>query len=69
MIRLLSPLNSHQIAALNSEFSPLIQQGEIYSTAPFPEEDDHLDLPRIAFEHNRRKFGLFRALIDRVNAY
>jgi hypothetical protein len=30
-------------------------------------ETDHLELPRLAFTHTRRNFGLIRVLIDRVN--
>jgi uncharacterized protein (TIGR00730 family) len=69
IIRILTPLTSHQIAFLNDEFRPLIQQGEIYATSPLPEEDDHLDLPRIAFVHNHKHFGLLRAMIDHINAF
>lgn len=69
VIRLLTPLTPHQIAFLNEEFQLLIKQGDIYNTSSLPEEDDHLDLPRIAFEHNRKFFGLLRAMIDRINAF
>jgi uncharacterized protein (TIGR00730 family) len=69
VIRLQTPLASHQIASLNAEFKSLIKQGEIYATNPAPNEDDHLELPRIAFEHNRKQFGLLRAMIDRINAF
>lgn len=69
VIRLRTSLNSHQIVSLNTEFKPLIKQGEIYATTPLPDEDDHLDLPRIAFEHNHKHFGLLRAMIDRINAF
>ena len=69
VIRMLTPITSEQVATLNAEFQPLIQQGSIYTTPPLPEEDDHLDLFRIAFEHNHRHFGLLRALIDRINLF
>ncbi len=69
VIRLLTALNPEQIALLNQEFYPLIKEGCIYSTAPLPEETDHLELPRLAFEHNHKHFGLLRALIDRINAF
>lgn len=69
VIRLSNPLNSDQIAALNREFHLLVKQGDIYATAPLPEEDDHLNLPRIAFEHNHKHFGLLRAMIDRINSF
>lgn len=69
VIRLQTPINAHQIAFLNTEFKSLIDKGEIYATTPLPEENDHLDLPRIAFEHNHNRFGLLRAMIDRINAF
>lgn len=69
VIRLLYPLNENQIKTLNEEFQLLIKAGKIEATAPLPEEDDHLDLPRIAFEHTRNHFGLLRALIDRINSF
>lgn len=67
VIRLSQPISVDKIARLNEEFSSLVRTGEIYTTEPLSEETDHLDLPRIAFEHTRRKFGLLRALIDRIN--
>lgn len=69
VIRLLTPLTEPQIALLNEEFRDLIQEGSICAVAPHPEEDDHLDLPRLAFEHNRRAFGLLRAMIDQINKF
>lgn len=69
VIRLLTPLTPRQIAFLNEEFKPLIKQGSLYATSALSEEDDHLDLPRIAFEHNHKFFGLLRAMIDRINAF
>jgi uncharacterized protein (TIGR00730 family) len=68
VIRLLTPLSDEQINKLNQEFAPfLVNAGKMYATASLPEETDHLDLPRLAFEHNRRHFGMLRALIDRIN--
>lgn len=69
VMRLSNPLTSDQISVLNHEFHLLIKSGGIYATAPLPEEDDHLNLPRIAFEHNRKHFGLLRAMIDRINSF
>ena len=69
VIRMLTPLTSKQIALLNEEFRPLIKEGVIYATGPLAEENDHLDLPRIAFEHNRKFFGLLRLMIDRINMF
>lgn len=69
VIRLLSPLSAHQIQVLNNEFGSLIKNGKIEASPPFPEEDDHLDLPRLSFVHNKQHFGLLRAMIDRINAF
>lgn len=69
VIRLLTPLTPSQILSLNGEFHSLVKQGSIFATPALPEETDHLDLPRIAFEHNHKHFGLLREMIDRINAF
>lgn len=69
VIRLLEPLTESQLGILNKDFSVLIKEGNIYASDPFPEETDHLDLPRIAFEHTRHDYGLVRALIDQINDF
>jgi uncharacterized protein (TIGR00730 family) len=56
------------LAALNSEFKDIVVKGTIESAKPFPEEKDHLALPRIAFQFNRINFGRLRKLIDRLNS-
>jgi uncharacterized protein (TIGR00730 family) len=69
VIRLLTPLSSEQINLLNQEFKMLIKDGTIYATGALAEESDHLDLPRIAFEHHRKGYGYLRLLIDRLNDF
>lgn len=69
VIRMLTPLSAEQIGVLNEEFQVLVQSGSIYATGPLEDEKDHLELPRIAFEHNRKHFGTLRALIDRINLF
>lgn len=69
VIRILKPLTEKQIEQLNKEFILLVQEGNIYSTPPLSEEDDHLELPRIAFQHTHKNFGLLRAMIDRINSF
>lgn len=70
IIRLTEPLSEEQLTILNERFAPhLVKQGKICPTTALPEETDHLDLPRIAFEHNRSHFGILRALIDQINAF
>lgn len=67
VIRLKSPLTQKELDKLSDEFAPLFKEGKIYATAPLQDEIDHLDLPRIAFEHNRKHYGMLRQLIDRLN--
>lgn len=69
VIRLLSPLTTEQIAVLNNKYKDVLASGSFYATPPFPEETDHLDLPRLAFHHNRRNFALLRLLIDDINNF
>jgi len=69
VIRMKSLLTTEQIEELNRDFQPLIKSGQIVASAPITEEDDHLELPRLAFEHTRQHFGLLRALIDRINDF
>lgn len=69
VIRLLYRLLPNQIEILNREFSNLISEGNIFETTAFPEEIDHLELPRIAFKHNHRNFGLLRSMINRINLF
>ncbi len=70
VIRLSHPPSDSAVAALNEDFSdiiigPLIQR--IEPTAEEIADDDHTDLPRIAFGFNRRDYGRLRQLIDVLN--
>jgi uncharacterized protein (TIGR00730 family) len=67
VIRLRRPLRPADVDRLSDEFAPIIRQGRIVQRAPYDVEDDHLDLPRLAFTHTRSRFGLVRRLIDRIN--
>lgn len=69
IIRLESSLTPDQITFLNENFKDLISNGVIYATEPLPEEMDHLNLPRIAFEHNRKHYGLLRKMMDTINNF
>ncbi len=70
VIRMLCEISQEQIKFLNEKFAAkLVKKGEIFSTAPLKEEEDHLDLPRIAFEHNHMHFGVLREMIDTINAF
>lgn len=69
VIRLKTPLHPKQIDYLNEKYSSLIVDGDIHPCVPFVEEMDHLDLPRIAFHHNKRHYGTLRALFDDINSF
>ena len=69
VMRLHQTLTDEQIDVLNNEFSALVESGRIRHTGPLPDEEDHLDLPRLVFRHTHRQFGLLRALIDRINGF
>jgi hypothetical protein len=67
VIRLKAPLKDADVQRLEEEFKVLIKSGGMRQCGPLEGEDDHLALPRLAFRHTRHKFGMLRALIDRVN--
>lgn len=67
VIRMLSPLTNEQIESLNTRFASLLAEGNISSSGPLPEETDHLELPRLVFNHTRRSFGKLRQLFDAIN--
>lgn len=67
VIRIREPLRPRHVAQLNSEFASLVRRGEIVQCPAYVQEEEHLDLPRIAFTHTRRDYGLVRRLIDRIN--
>ncbi|MBL4699183.1 MAG: LOG family protein [Phycisphaerales bacterium] len=69
IIRINKKLREEDIEILNEEFSVLVKKGKIVQCQAYPQERDHLDMPRIAFTHTRYKFGLVRALIDRINSF
>jgi uncharacterized protein (TIGR00730 family) len=69
VLRLKTSLTPEQLDLLNDRFSALVQSGKMELCSAFPEEQDHLDLPRLAFTHTHRGFGLVRALIDQLNHF
>ena len=59
-----------QLAALNDEFVGLLESGRIERSEPWDSEDpDVRHLPRIRLHFDRKKVGLLRGLIDRLNAF
>ncbi|MBX3358320.1 MAG: LOG family protein [Phycisphaeraceae bacterium] len=67
VIRLKKPIRPADIERLSREFASLIKRGTMVLRGPYEVEDDHLDLPRLAFTHTRSKFGMVRKLIDAIN--
>ncbi len=73
VIRLNKSLSAEQVATLQAEFAEIVEPGSLLAmTTAFPEECDQpdlLDLPRLAFEFDRRSYGLLEAFIRRLNSF
>ena len=73
VIRMNKPLSAEQISTLQEEFSEIVEPGSRLTMTPaLPAEGDQpdlLDLPRLAFEFNRRNYGLLEAFIRRLNSF
>jgi uncharacterized protein (TIGR00730 family) len=68
VIRMLEPLTPEQVEGLNAEFAPIVKSGRIQQVLRAIEgEEDHLELPRLVFSFIRRKPGVLRRLLDRLN--
>ena len=70
VIRLLHPLTESAIQALNEDFADIVDGKPIHAieaTADEREDEDFINLPRIAFTFNRRDYGRLRELIDVLN--
>jgi uncharacterized protein (TIGR00730 family) len=70
VIRLKNTPGESALAAMSKDFSDIVVEGEIHSIKPTPEEiedNDKLELQRIAFNFNRRDYGRLRQLIDVLN--
>jgi hypothetical protein len=72
VMRLKRRLSEAQLAALNTEFADLLDEGVFEQRAAFPDEADEAelaDLPRLACRYHRRGAGRLRQLIDRINGF
>jgi hypothetical protein len=70
IIRMKNAPSESALAAMNEDFSDIVVEGKIQSVKPTPEEiedNDQLQLARIAFNFNRRDYGRLRQLIDVLN--
>src|ERR1700722_9838542 len=70
VIRLKNAPPAATLARLSTDFASIIVEGKIEAIKPTAEEvedEDHLDLARIAFVFNRRDYGRLRQLVDALN--
>jgi hypothetical protein len=72
ILRLKHAPTSSAIEGLNDDFGDIILGEKMKMIEPTPEErddNDHLDLPRLAFGFDRRQYGRLRMLLDVVNGF
>ena len=72
VIRLLHRPSDSAIDGLNQDFSDIIATGKLEVIEPTSEEredNQFLELPRIAFEFNKREYGRLRQMIDVLNSF
>jgi uncharacterized protein (TIGR00730 family) len=72
VIRLKRAPSPESLQGLNQDFADLITGEKIHVIEPTPEEredNQFLDLPRIAFGFNRKDYGRLRHLIDVLNSF
>jgi uncharacterized protein (TIGR00730 family) len=72
VIRLKHPPAPTAIDGLNEDFADIITGEKIHAIEPTEDEredNQFLNLPRIAFDFNRRDYGRLRQLIDVVNGW
>jgi len=67
VMRMQKPLSEKQIAVISKDFKDICVKGNFEAVQALPGEDDHLELPRLAFRFNRMSFGRLRQLIDFLN--
>ena len=67
VIRLDAPLPDGATGALAQEFRGLLESGTIEQGTSLEGDDAPDGTPRIWFRHDRRRFGLLRKMIDRIN--
>src|ERR1041385_741226 len=71
VIRLKHAPTGSAIEAMNEDFADIVVGPKIKQIVPTPEEvedNDNVNLPRIAFGFNRRDYGRLRKLIDVLNS-
>jgi uncharacterized protein (TIGR00730 family) len=72
VIRLQHAPGPTAIDALNEDFAGIISGAKVRAIPPLPEEvedEEHLELPRIAFGFDRKSHGRLREFVDRLNGF
>jgi uncharacterized protein (TIGR00730 family) len=72
VIRLKRSPSEAALEGLNEDFADIVTEPKIEIIEPTPEEredEDFVELPRIAFGFNRRDYGRLRQMIDVLNNY
>lgn len=72
VIRLRHAPSPTALEALNEDFADIVDGVPIHATEATPDEredDEFVELPRIAFRFNRRGYGRLREMIDVLNGY
>jgi len=72
VVRLHRAVGDAELADLNARFGGFVEKGEIERievTDAERRDDDHVDLHRIAFQFDRRSWGIFRQMIDALNDF
>jgi uncharacterized protein (TIGR00730 family) len=70
VFRLQHEIDDDQLAELNNDFADIIVAGNIERVDASPseiEDDDHVGLPRLAFQFDRMSIARLRLFIDRLN--
>lgn len=70
VLRLQSAPTEEELTRLSAEFSDILTNGWIQATEPSPEEieeNDYVELPRIAMHYNKVANARLRELIDMIN--
>lgn len=70
VFRLSQPLSAALLSDINAAFADILETGRFEQMAALPEEADEpdlADLPRLAFNFDRRHLGRLRQLIDCLN--
>lgn len=69
VLRMNTPLRDRDLDEINSSFADVLGEGRFEQGPPLPREEDYLDLPRLIFTFEGRKYGRLRELIDRINTF